>query len=171
MDPCGLQLFWICKRGRREIKEIITYMSQLSAKKKWGGGWVGVTSDGLTSQGGSDNIPSHFILQRVMGSYWLSRLAPQLTSSPTIFVIMAVSLYSQQAFNAATAINRMKNLQLGGADKPAVNNNGDWTEAAGLQWWSFLSSCSLPVGKQAKKGSGNEAYVNPCRSGVYEFVD
>ncbi|RMX60521.1 hypothetical protein pdam_00001448 [Pocillopora damicornis] len=30
-----------------------------------------------------------------------------------------------QAFNAATAINRMKNLQLGGADKPAVNNNGD----------------------------------------------
>lgn len=86
---------------------------------------VGVTSDGLTSQGGSDNIPSHFILQRVMGSYWLSRLAPQLTSSPTIFVIMAVSLYSQQAFNAATAINRMKNLQLGGADKPAVNNNGD----------------------------------------------
>ncbi|CAH3112916.1 unnamed protein product [Pocillopora meandrina] len=31
----------------------------------------------------------------------------------------------KQAFNAATAINRMKNLQLGGADKPAVNNNGD----------------------------------------------
>ena len=84
---------------------------------------------------------------------------------------MVVSLYSQQAFNAATAINRMKNLQLGGADKPAVNNNGDWTEAAGLQWWAFLSSFSLPVGKQAKKGSGNEAYVNPCRSGVYEFVD
>lgn len=41
-------------------------MFQLSAKEVGGGGvGVGVTSDGLTSQGGSDNIPSHFILQRV----------------------------------------------------------------------------------------------------------
>ena len=39
MDPRGLQLFWICKRGRREIKEIVTYMSQLSAKRSGGGGW------------------------------------------------------------------------------------------------------------------------------------
>ena len=111
--------------GERLKKLLHTCLSYL--QKEVGGGGVGVevTSDGLTSQGGSDNIPSHFILQRVMGSYWLSRLAPQLTSSPTIFVIMVVSLYSQQAFNAATAINRMKNLQLGGADKPAVNNNGD----------------------------------------------
>lgn len=40
-------------------------MFQLSAKEVGGGVGVGVTSDGLTSQGGSDNIPSHFILQRV----------------------------------------------------------------------------------------------------------
>ncbi|XP_022804611.1 calcium/calmodulin-dependent protein kinase type 1-like isoform X1 [Stylophora pistillata] len=31
----------------------------------------------------------------------------------------------KQAFNAATAINRMKNLQLGGTGRPAENNNGD----------------------------------------------
>ena len=49
--------------GERLKKVLHTCFSYL--QKKWGGVGVGVTSDGLTSQGGSDNIPSHFILQRV----------------------------------------------------------------------------------------------------------
>ena len=50
--------------GERLKKLLHTCLSYLQKEVGVGVG-VGVASDGLISQGGSDNIPSHFILQRV----------------------------------------------------------------------------------------------------------
>ena len=61
----GCNCFESVKGEGERLKKLLHKMSQLSAKRSGGGVGVGVTSDGLTSQGGSDNIPSHFILQRV----------------------------------------------------------------------------------------------------------
>lgn len=62
----GCNCFESVKGEGEKLKKLLyTCLSYL--QKEVGGGGVGVevTSDGLTSQGGSDNIPSHFILQRV----------------------------------------------------------------------------------------------------------
>ena len=61
----GCNCFESVKGEDERLKKLLHTCLSYLQKEVGGGVGVGVASDGLISQGGSDNIPSHFILQRV----------------------------------------------------------------------------------------------------------